>query len=189
MHMVERGGRTAAASAMPSEPQNSAVQRRAMPGDASTMPTIAVNTISRLTLGLVSSRKSRQRPRCGRWRRWQGYRGRSTLAKGTMASEGAGQGRATGSRSPAPAAPRRHCVKSPAAAARPNAPRRCRSIAARPPRAAAIRRPARSRAVFARIRVSNARPISTRAGDERRPIDASSGSRHGPDGPARPLRN
>src|SRR5260221_2815330 len=31
------------------------------PGDARTMPTTAVNTINRLTLGLVSSKKSRQR--------------------------------------------------------------------------------------------------------------------------------
>src|SRR3984885_15806537 len=36
------------------------------PGEASTMPTTAVNTISRVTLGLVSSRKSRHRPKPGR---------------------------------------------------------------------------------------------------------------------------
>src|SRR5271156_4706191 len=34
-----------------------------MPGEASTMPTMAVNTIRRVTFGLVSSRYSRQRKR------------------------------------------------------------------------------------------------------------------------------
>src|SRR5271163_3229948 len=45
---------------MPTVPNNRA-DSGTMPGEASTMPTIAVNTINRLTLGLVSSRKSRHR--------------------------------------------------------------------------------------------------------------------------------
>src|ERR1700690_4154514 len=47
--------------AMPIEPKINACSG-IQPGEANTMPTIAVNTINRLTLGLVSSRKSRQ---CG----------------------------------------------------------------------------------------------------------------------------
>ena len=43
------------ASAMPSVP-NSSAGSGTMPGEASTMPTIAVKTINRLTFGLVSSR-------------------------------------------------------------------------------------------------------------------------------------
>src|SRR6202044_330544 len=50
------------ASAMPTVPNNRA-DSGTMPGEASTMPTTAVNTINRLTLGLVSSRKSRHRPK------------------------------------------------------------------------------------------------------------------------------
>src|ERR1700761_6177273 len=46
------------ARAMPMDPRSSAC-RGIQPGDASTMPTMAVNTMSRLTFGLVSSRKSR----------------------------------------------------------------------------------------------------------------------------------
>src|ERR1700722_1015064 len=45
---------------MPTVPKSSA-GNGTHPEDASTMPTTAVNTISRLTLGLVSSRKSRHR--------------------------------------------------------------------------------------------------------------------------------
>ena len=45
---------------MPMVPKISA-GRGTIPGEARTMPTRAVNTINRLTLGLVSSRKSRQR--------------------------------------------------------------------------------------------------------------------------------
>src|ERR1700722_4366292 len=45
---------------MPTVPNNRAGSGT-MPGDASTMATTAVNTINRLTLGLVSSRKSRHR--------------------------------------------------------------------------------------------------------------------------------
>ena len=41
--------------AMPNVPKISAGSGT-MPGDANTMPTTAVNTINRLTLGLVSSR-------------------------------------------------------------------------------------------------------------------------------------
>ena len=40
---------------MPIEPKISAFSG-IQPGDASTMPTMAVNTMSRLTLGLVSSK-------------------------------------------------------------------------------------------------------------------------------------
>src|SRR3984957_4825690 len=47
---------------MPTVPNNRA-DSGTMPGEASTMPTTAVNTINRLTLGLVSSRKSRHRPK------------------------------------------------------------------------------------------------------------------------------
>ena len=60
-----------------------------MPGEASTMPTMAVNTIRRLTLGLVSSRYSRQRQRCKLEARRAGdYRGASTRLKGTMPAAG-----------------------------------------------------------------------------------------------------
>src|ERR1700693_5735284 len=45
---------------MPSVPKSRA-GNGTKPGDASTMPTMAVNTINRLTLGLVSSMKSRHR--------------------------------------------------------------------------------------------------------------------------------
>ena len=48
--------------AMPSVP-NTSTGRGTMPGEASTMPTIAVNTISKLTFGFVSERYSRH---CGR---------------------------------------------------------------------------------------------------------------------------
>jgi hypothetical protein len=48
--------------AMPSVP-NTSTGSGTMPGDASTMPTIAVNTISRLTFGFVSERYSRHRGR------------------------------------------------------------------------------------------------------------------------------
>ena len=44
--------------AMPSVPNTSA-GNGTIPGEARTIPTIAVNTINKLTLGLVSSRKSR----------------------------------------------------------------------------------------------------------------------------------
>jgi hypothetical protein len=43
------------ASAIPSVPKISA-GHGTMPGEASTIPTMAVNTINRLTLGLVSSK-------------------------------------------------------------------------------------------------------------------------------------
>jgi hypothetical protein len=43
------------AMAMPTEPKISAFNG-IQPGEANTMPTMAVNTMSRLTLGLVSSK-------------------------------------------------------------------------------------------------------------------------------------
>jgi hypothetical protein len=46
------------AMAMPNVP-NTIVERGTMPGEASTIPTMAVNTINKLTFGLVSSKKSR----------------------------------------------------------------------------------------------------------------------------------
>jgi hypothetical protein len=48
--------------AMPSVPNTNA-DRGTIPGEAGTIPTIAVNTINKLTLGFVSSRKSRH-PGC-----------------------------------------------------------------------------------------------------------------------------
>ena len=45
--------------AMPSVP-NTKAGSGTIPGDASTIPTTAVKTIKELTLGFVSSRKSRQ---------------------------------------------------------------------------------------------------------------------------------
>ena len=48
--------------AIPIDPKTNA-DNGIQPGEANTMPTMAVNTMSRLTLGLVSSKYSRQRQR------------------------------------------------------------------------------------------------------------------------------